>query len=59
MKPKYTIGTWIRFYSCGTMCIDQVQYIDTTVYGTVEYLTIQHGHVTEKAVLEARTKDLL
>ena len=52
--PKYELGSWIRFYNMGKMCIDQVQYIDHSVI-EVEYLTIHNGHVSEDCVLEART----
>jgi hypothetical protein len=59
MKPKYAIGTWIRFYSQGKMVVDIVQYIDKSVSGTIEYLTIHNGHVTQDSIFEARNGDLI
>ena len=56
MKPKYTIGTWIRFYNVGKLYIDIIQYIDKDVLGKYYYLTINNGHVSEDMVLESRTE---
>ena len=54
MKPKYEIGTWIRFYNIGKLVVDIIQYVDKDVLGKFCYLTISNGHIDEDAILEAR-----
>jgi len=55
MKPKYTIGTWIRFYNNGQLVIDVITYVEQTFIKTYEYLTLHNGSVSEDSILESRS----